>query len=95
MLVAREITKSRPKQRPPYGYGRLVTSERRKAKQMTYTGSCDYSHLMLMAAIIREEEKNSRVAMMLEGAASAVKRAYIAAWLSCGVARQPINRPKR
>jgi hypothetical protein len=51
---------------------------------------------MLMVDIMRSEDKNSRAAQMLEGAAAAVKRANTALWLkSRSIAKATKPRPAR
>lgn len=95
---ARDMWKGRirsRKQGPPGGYGQAIKIERAKARAATYTAASDFTHLMLMADIMRTEDKNSRAAQMLETAASAVKRSNIAAWLACRAAKYPVNRPRR
>jgi hypothetical protein len=83
------------RERPPYSYGShdAVKRERQKAKSQNYMASCDFTHLILAAEIMRSEDKNSRAAQMLESAAGAVRNANVRAWLSSANTRADKNRP--
>lgn len=70
-----------------------VQVEKQRAKHIKYTAASDFENCLLMAEIMRAEDKNSRAAQMLENAAWLVRRAEKQRHLA--TVAKPVNRPKR
>lgn len=73
---------------------RALAREKRLARSQYYTAANDFEHCVLMAEIMRSEDKNSRAAQMLEMAAYAVRFAEKKAWLKTRLPARP-NAPVR